>query len=87
MTDQAAEMRAFIIERVTETAETLAMTDLQIDGAFNIFDSGVVDSLGFIDLVADVEERFNVVLDFGDRDPSEFGTVDGMIESVTTVQY
>jgi acyl carrier protein len=87
MTDQSADMRAFIIDRLTETAETLGLHDLKIDGDFNVFDSGVVDSLGFIELVADVEERFNVLLDFGDRDPSDFGTVDGMIQSVTTVQY
>jgi acyl carrier protein len=81
MTDLSIQIRAFVVDHLRETAETLGMHDLQMDGDFELFDSGVLDSFGFINLLAEVEEKFDVELDAGD-DPERFSTLDGLVNSL-----
>lgn len=85
MTDLPAQLRAYVVDHLTEAAQTLGLEGLQIDGDFDFFDSGVLDSFGFINLMADVEERFQVELDFSDLDPEDFSTLDGLVRSLAPV--
>lgn len=85
MPDLPAQLRAFVVDHLTEAAETLGLDGLEIDGDFHFFDSGVLDSFGFINLMADVEEKFNVELDFSDLDPGDFSTLDGLVRSLAPV--
>jgi acyl carrier protein len=38
----------------------------QIDGAFDLFESGVLDSLAFVELLVGLEERLGVAIDFAE---------------------
>jgi acyl carrier protein len=49
-----------------------------LDPDENLFEAEVIDSLGFLELVAEVESAFGVEVDFGDLDPAEFTTLDGL---------
>jgi D-alanine--poly(phosphoribitol) ligase subunit 2 len=85
MTDLPAQIRAFVVDHVTEIAETLDLRGLQIDGDFDFFETGVLDSFGFINLLAAVEEQFHVEMDFSDVDPKAFSTLDGLVHSLVPV--
>jgi acyl carrier protein len=39
--------------------------------------SGLLDSLGLLELVSRVEEEFDLTFDFSDADPEEFTTLQG----------
>lgn len=43
-----------------------------------LFDSGLIDSAGFVMLVSFLEDRFGIILDGDDLVPENFDTVDRM---------
>jgi acyl carrier protein len=45
------------------------------DAGTDLLESGLVDSLGFVDLVAAIERRFDIVVSLVDVDLDEFRTV------------
>ena len=45
-----------------------------------------IDSLGFLDLVAELENRFAVTIDFAGVDPQEFTTLRGLVKLVAKGQ-
>ncbi len=49
---------------------------------FNLIASGLLDSLGFLQLVAEVEAHFAVDVDFSEQDPLEFTCLDGFIRCI-----
>ena len=46
---------------------------------FSLTGTGVFDSMDFMNLIADVEEHFNVEVDFSNHDPEFFTTLGGFI--------
>jgi acyl carrier protein len=49
----------------------------------NLIESGVLDSMMFVDLVVFIEERFGVVAELDDLELDNFATVAGMARFVT----
>jgi acyl carrier protein len=86
MSDLSEQIRAFVVNHLKETAETQGITGLQIDGDFELFESGVLDSFAFINLLGVVEDQFNVELDPGDGGPERFSTLDGLLNSLVPVE-
>jgi acyl carrier protein len=71
------DIKAYVLKVLSMKAEKLGLSARHFGEDVNIFDVGIVDSLGFIDLVGQVEKAFGVEIDFETRDPSEFATVSG----------
>jgi acyl carrier protein len=38
----------------------------QVDGSFDLFESGVLDSLAFVELMVGLEERLGIAIDFAE---------------------
>ncbi|HEX7131032.1 MAG TPA: phosphopantetheine-binding protein [Iamia sp.] len=74
----AAEIRQFLVVRLAELAAERGLGDVEIAEGFHFFDSGLLDSFGFINLLTDAEEEFSVEVDFTELDPEEFSTLDGL---------
>ncbi len=50
--------------------------DIEVDGLdVDVFESGLLDSLGLVSLVAEIEERFGMRIPFETLDIDEFRTV------------
>jgi acyl carrier protein len=47
-----------------------------------LFDSGIIDSLGLIKLIAFIEENFNVSIDMGEIMIENFNTVNDIMETL-----
>jgi acyl carrier protein len=47
-------------------------------GDVHLMDAGVIDSVGFVNLIAAIENRFAIEIDLGDADPEQFLTIDGL---------
>ena len=50
------------------------------DDDASLVDLGVIDSFGFLELVAELEEKTGVYPDFSDADPDEFTSVNGLVK-------
>ena len=79
-------IRVFVSERVQELAQKRKM-ELQNPGdAFNLLESGLFDSLGFVELIAAVEGEFDIEIDFGEGDPEAFTTIAGLVKTAAEAE-
>ncbi len=81
MDDLESRLKKNVYLRVTESAKRNGF-----ENGFNsdtpFLEMGLMDSLGFVNLLTDIEEEFSIELDFSDYDPDEFGTVNGFVRCV-----
>jgi acyl carrier protein len=49
--------------------------DSNVPDGFNMLAEGIVDSLGFVELMAELETRLGVDIDLGDLDPDHLGSI------------
>lgn len=59
------------------------LKNTEINEGTNLIESGILDSMSFLDLISALEQQFSVSIDFGERDPNEFLTLGGLIKLVT----
>ena len=87
MTDRVEAIRAFVIQKIrTAAGEGHDVEDLQDD--FSLVESGLFDSVGFVNLVAALETEFDIEIDFAEFDPEEFMTLGGIVQcSVQTISH
>ena len=50
-----------------------------VDGALNLLEEGIVDSVAMMDLIVWLEGHFNITIDTDDLTPENFGSVNGMV--------
>lgn len=74
--------RTEVLELLTPALVRVDISPKEVDDEFNIIDRGVVDSLGFLDLIANLETRIGAELDLFDADPDALTTVGGLASLV-----
>jgi acyl carrier protein len=62
-------VRAFVLETLSEPIQRLGLAPEQVPDEFDLLTSGVIDSFGVIELIGEVNERFELDLDFEEMDP------------------
>jgi len=77
--EKADAIRQFVSERIGKLAADKGKS-VEIGDDFSLLESGLIDSLGFVDLVTDIEDTFDVEMDFGDLDPEEFTRLGGLVQ-------
>lgn len=55
-----------------------------MDEDIDFIGSGIMSSLDFISLLSDIEQEFDIEIDFEDYDPSEYSTMSGLISITLT---
>jgi acyl carrier protein len=73
-----------VIERIQAAAAANGTSLAGLDDEFNIVDSGVLDSIGFIDLITSIEDQFDLEIDLSEADPDEFTTLAGLVDVCTS---
>ncbi len=68
-TEVREKIRAFLLNRFPAAA------NLDLDQDASLLDSGVVDSLGILDVVAFLEETFGLEVEDDDLNPENFDTL------------
>jgi acyl carrier protein len=71
----AADVRAFALERVSDQLLAMGLTPADVPDDFDLLDTGTIDSLGFLELVGALADRFGVDVDFEEMDPEDIGLV------------
>ena len=77
-----SEVRQYIVDFLQERWSD----DLAVEDDTNLIVSGLVDSIGFIELLGDVEDHFGVEVDLDQYDPAEFTTLSTFTQCVADSQ-
>jgi acyl carrier protein len=64
-----AQVRDFVVANLAEPLREGGWNPAEVGDDFDLLQSGVIDSLGVLELIVDVSEHFELDLDFEDLDP------------------
>jgi acyl carrier protein len=67
----ADDVKRFLLDHFAPTIAANGLDATQLGDDFDLFEAGVVDSLGVIEMISAVEKRFNITIDFETMDPAE----------------
>ena len=73
------EMREFVLSCLRERLELLGMDPGEINDDISLTGSGLIDSMGFVELVGSFEDKFDYEIDLDEYDPEEFTTLGGFL--------
>jgi acyl carrier protein len=76
MTPNAAEIKAFVMERLAPLPQA---SHTRLDDNTPLVGSGMLDSLGFLELISSVEQEFDLNCDFSEVEPEVFTTLGGFV--------
>jgi acyl carrier protein len=65
-----------VLEVVRQTVASLAKAPVPADPSVSLYEQGVIDSFGVIELVARLEEAFNIAVPDADMIPRTFETLE-----------
>jgi len=82
LSDRKNVIAAHICDILHTRAAELGFTIPKIDPEFRFFESGILDSMGFVALIAHLEDHFEVVIDFTLLPPKAFSTVGGLAATI-----
>ncbi len=80
MSPDDSSAREMILELLAPALRRADLCADEIDDSFNIVDAGLLDSIGFLELLAQLEQRRGVPLDLYDADPDRLTTLGGLVD-------
>jgi acyl carrier protein len=75
---RAEDVRRFIISHLGDSFKENGVAESSITDDYDLMKTGIIDSIGLIQLISAIEERFNIEVDFEDMD-TEYITVIGPV--------
>ncbi|MGD8564656.1 MAG: acyl carrier protein [Desulfarculaceae bacterium] len=79
MDDLAEKINAFVRNRLVRLAQEKGLGPPTLEAQTNLLDLGILDSLGFVQMLMAMEDEFGLELDFSELDPEEFTTLEGLV--------
>jgi acyl carrier protein len=70
-----ADIRSFVLDRVADQLTAIGMTPADVTDDFDLLTTGTIDSLGLLELLGALEDRFGVVAEFTEMDPEDIGVI------------
>lgn len=67
----ASEVRSFLLDRFVEQLEAKDISAEEVPDDFDLLYEGIIDSLGILEMIAAVERRFLLEIDFEGLDAEE----------------
>ena len=74
----ADEVRGFIVSHLANSFKENNLVERQITDDFDLKDRGIIDSIGFLQLISAIEEHFGIEIDFGDMDAEDLTVIGSM---------
>jgi acyl carrier protein len=75
---RADDVRRFIVSHLADSLKENGIGENEIADEFDLMKNSIIDSIGLIQLIAAIEDRFGIDVDFEDMD-TEYITVIGPI--------
>ena len=82
MSVTAREVRSFVLENLSDRLGAVGLTPEEVPDDFDLLGTGVIDSLGILEIVASLEERFGLQVDFEQLDPERLTVIGPFSEYV-----
>ena len=73
---------AFVVSELDEPLRDVGLDPRDVGEDFDLLTSGVVDSLGMIELIMAVSDRFGLDVDFEGLDPEQFTVLGPLVRHV-----
>lgn len=81
METKVEEIRSFVQERIRQVAASRQRPVPEMSDALNLVETGLFDSLGFVQLISAIETEFHIELDTGDLGPEEFTLLGNLVSA------
>lgn len=78
----AEQLRNFVLDHLGDQLAAAGISCCAVTDDFNLLSEGVVDSLGLVELIAALEERFDVEVDLEDLEIEEMTVVGPLCRSI-----
>lgn len=69
------EVRGLLLTNCADGLALVGLEPAEVPDDFDLRENGVLDSLGFLELVTAIEDALQIELDFDDLDPEQLTTV------------
>ncbi len=74
------EIRKIITDYLSDRLNSLGIGNHEISGDFDFVQSGLLDSMAFVDMVTSFEKQFGIEIDFeAETENNTFTTMDGLL--------
>jgi acyl carrier protein len=74
--------REFVLKLNGEKIAAMGLRPEDCDSEFDLIDSGLLNSMSFLELLEKIEKKFSIELNFMDYDPAEFTSLGGLVDVV-----
>ena len=75
------DLRGFIMARLEQVAGEKGLTLGPVEETSDLLALGVLDSLGFVQMLMAMEGEFGLEMDLAELDPEEFTTLGGLLNT------
>ena len=82
MSSLEEKIKEYIVKYLKKKMGTESNDDIYIDEDVDLIESGIINSLSFITLITDLEEQYNIEIDFDELDPSEYTIISNLASLV-----
>lgn len=82
MNELEERVREFVLRELGERLRASGISPGDPADDLNLVTSGILDSMGFVELVGRLEQEFHVEVDFEGMDPGDFTTLGGLARCV-----
>ncbi|MEA2275177.1 MAG: hypothetical protein QOC78_137 [Solirubrobacteraceae bacterium] len=82
MRPTADAVRAFVVSELDVALRRAGFDPDAVDDGFDLLTSGVVDSLGMLELIVAIDERYGLDVDFEGLDPEEMTVLGPLVRHV-----
>jgi acyl carrier protein len=80
----STDIKEFILDLIGEKLAVFNIKRGEVNNDFDLVKSGLLDSMSFIDLVAELEDKYKLEVDFEEAaDNNDFTTMGGLIQLIT----
>lgn len=79
-----SEVRELVVSSLAKPIGQAGLDPSALADDFDLIGSGIVDSLGFLELIAELEERLGLELDFEGVDPEQLTLLGGLCACVAS---
>ena len=68
-----------VLEKINEILKTKGIDADKIDRDISVITSGIMDSLAFVNMLLEIEDKFGIEIDFANVELGNIATINGII--------
>lgn len=75
---ESKQAREVLLNALKHEISELGLAKEDLTGSFNLIEDGLLDSFGFLELMARIEDQAGIELDFEGREPDDLTSISGL---------